>query len=139
MIPSIIGTREITRRQTNQREIVLDAICRGNHLSAREIFEQVSRKKRMSFGTVYRNLQILAEGGEISCIQADPEALRYDRRRERHHHLHCKKCGGVFDIPLPYRDDLDREVAVKSGFLIDSHAIAFEGICRECQEKNSPA
>jgi Fe2+ or Zn2+ uptake regulation protein len=122
----------VIRRASSQREIVLDAICQGNHLSAREIFEAVGRIKPMSFGTVYRNLQILVEEGEIICVATDTGAFRYDRRRDRHHHLHCKKCGKVFDVPLAYRGAVDREAAKKSGFVIDSHTISFEGLCTTC-------
>jgi Fe2+ or Zn2+ uptake regulation protein len=127
--------KEVIRRKTSQRDLVLEAVCNGNHLSAREIFERVSGKKRMSFGTVYRNLQILEEEGEIAAIKTDPELWRYDRRRERHHHLHCAKCGKVFDMPVPYRPEFDTEAAQKSGFAVDSHTITFEGLCRGCKER----
>jgi Fur family peroxide stress response transcriptional regulator len=111
----------------------LAAICQGNHLSAREIYEAVSQKTRMSFGTVYRNLQILEEEGEIIPVQTDPDVVRYDRKRVRHYHLHCTKCGRVFDMPLPYRGDLDKKAGEKSGFIIESHTISFEGLCLDCQ------
>jgi Fur family peroxide stress response transcriptional regulator len=125
--------KEILRRKTNQRNLVLDAVCNGNHLSAREIFESVSAKRRMSFGTVYRNLQILEDEGEIAAIKADPELLHYDRRRDRHHHLRCTHCGKVFDMPVPYRAEFDTEAAEKSGFVIESHTITFEGLCGDCK------
>jgi Fe2+ or Zn2+ uptake regulation protein len=134
MIPIINKDNQgIIRRNTNQRDLVLEAVCNGNHLSAREIFELVLAKKHMSFGTVYRNLQILEEEGEIIAIRTDPEVLHYDRRRERHHHLRCRKCGRVFDMPVPYRPEFDTEAAQKSGFTIDSHTIIFEGLCGVCK------
>ena len=137
MIPNTNNfDRTIIRRSTNQRELVLAAICQGNHLSAREIFEVVSPKARMSFGTVYRNLQILVEEGEIISVQTDPDVLRYDRRRSPHYHLHCKKCGKVFDMPLSYRNDLDKRAREKSDFLIESHTISFEGLCLDCQNNS---
>jgi Fe2+ or Zn2+ uptake regulation protein len=126
-------SKGVIRRKTSQRDLVLEAICNGNHLSAAEIFELVSAKKRMSFGTVYRNLQILEEEGEIAAIKADPELLRYDQRRDRHHHLHCKKCRKVFDIPVPYRAECDAEAEQKSGFAIESHTVTFEGLCCNCK------
>ena len=129
--------KEVIRRKTSQRELVLEAVCNGNHLSAREIFDLVAAKKRMSFGTVYRNLQILEEEGEIVAIEADPEVLRYDRRRDYHHHLHCTKCGKVFDIALPYRPKLNAEAGKKSGFVIESHTITFVGLCHDCIQKNA--
>jgi len=129
---TVNGEKQIVRRHTNQRDIILQAISEGNHPSAREIFDAVSLKKRMSFGTVYRNLQILNEEGEIICIESDPEALRYERRKERHHHLYCKKCRKVFDVPIPYKSEFDIETARKSGFVIESHSISFEGLCKDC-------
>ncbi|GHV83426.1 transcriptional repressor [Spirochaetia bacterium] len=127
------NNKDVIRRKTSQRDLVLEAVCNGNHLSAGEIFALVSAKKHMSFGTVYRNLQILEEEGEIAAVKADPELLRYDRRIVRHHHLHCKKCGKIFDIPVPYRAEFDTEAGQKSGFVIDSHTITFEGLCSECK------
>ena len=108
-------------------------------MSAREIFEIVSHKARMSFGTVYRNLQILVEDGEIIAVQTDPDVLRYDRRRVPHYHLHCKKCGKVFDMPLCYRNDLDKKARETSSFLIESHTISFEGLCADCQNTGETA
>jgi Fur family peroxide stress response transcriptional regulator len=133
MIPNTNSAgKPVIRRQTTQRESVLKAVCESGHPTAREIFETVSRSRRMSFGTVYRNLQILVEEGEISCVQTDHDALRYDRRRDRHHHFHCRKCGRVFDIPVPYSSSIDREATEKSAFVIESHSIRFEGLCPEC-------
>jgi Fe2+ or Zn2+ uptake regulation protein len=134
MIPiNIDRDKQVIRRKTSQRELVLGAVCNGNHLSAREIFELISVKNRMSFGTVYRNLQILEEEGQIISIKADPELLRYDRRVTPHHHMHCKKCGKVFDVFVPYRPEFDAEAAQTSGFVIDSHTVAIEGLCRDCK------
>ncbi|MDR2150153.1 MAG: transcriptional repressor [Spirochaetaceae bacterium] len=127
--------KKIIRRSTSQRDLVLEAVRTGNHLSAREIFVLVSQKKPMSFGTVYRNLQILAEAGEIIAIPNDPTLLRYDSQSYHHHHLHCRKCGRIFDMPLTYRDEFDKEAAEKSGFVIDSHSISFEGLCHDCQDE----
>jgi Fe2+ or Zn2+ uptake regulation protein len=95
--------------------------------------KSASQKTRMSFGTVYRNLQILEEEGEIISVQTDPAVLRYDRKRVRHYHLRCKKCGRVFDIPIPYRKDFDRKAGGKSGFVIESHTVSFEGLCLDCK------
>ena len=128
-------TKQIIRRPTSQLEMVLNSICQGNHPSARDIFDAITRKTRMSFGTVYRNLQILEEENEIVAVQADPNALRYDRRIEPHYHLHCRKCGKVFDAPCQYQadiDSIDKKVSKSSGFIVESHTIVFEGLCQKC-------
>ncbi|MDR3277052.1 MAG: transcriptional repressor [Treponema sp.] len=136
MVPNMNNfDKTIVRRPTTQRELILKAVCEGGHPTAREIFDIVSRSRRMSFGTVYRNLQVLAENGEIICVQTDQDALRYDRRRDQHHHFHCRKCGKVLDIPVPYSSSIDREATENSAFVIESHSIRFEGLCPECAGK----
>ena len=129
---TVDSNKNIIRRKTSQRDLVLEAVCNGQHPSAGEIFDFVSKKQRMSFGTVYRNLQILEEEGEICSIKSDPELLHYDRRRDPHHHLHCKQCGKVFDVLIAYQAEVDRQVEKDSGFSIDSHSTTFEGLCCDC-------
>jgi Fur family peroxide stress response transcriptional regulator len=128
----------LNRRNTRQRKLVFEAICGENHPAAREIFEAIAATERISLGTVYRNLMILEEEGEIIQIKSDPELVRYDRRLDPHHHLHCKVCGRVYDMPLPYDAGFDREAAQKSGFRIEGHSITFEGVCTDCMKKKFP-
>jgi Fur family peroxide stress response transcriptional regulator len=116
----------------------LEAVCRGNHPAAREIFDEIAKMEGISLGTVYRNLTILEEEGEIVQVKSDPELIRYDRRLDLHHHLHCSVCGRVYDMPLPYDFRFDREAAKKSGYRIECHAITFEGVCKACMKGNSP-
>jgi Fur family peroxide stress response transcriptional regulator len=128
----------LNRRNTRQRELVLEAVCGGNHPAAREIFDTIAKVERISLGTVYRNLMILEEEGEIVQVKSDPDLVRYDRRRDPHHHLHCKVCGKVYDMPLPYDAGFDRKAARKSGYRIECHAITFEGVCTACIKGNPP-
>jgi Fe2+ or Zn2+ uptake regulation protein len=126
---------KLNRRNTRQRELVLEVICGENHPAAREIFDKISMTEPISLGTVYRNLAILEEKGEIVQVKGDPELVRYDRRRDLHHHLHCKVCGKVYDMPLPYDSGFDRKAAEKSGYRIECHSITFEGVCAACMKK----
>lgn len=123
-------------RNTRQRQLVLEAVrARMNHPSADEIYLDVrQRDGRISRGTVYRNLNILAECGEITHVKA-PAADRYDLRSEPHYHMYCLGCGRVFDAPMPYRPDFDRQVAEKTGFEIRGHQTIFEGLCYACRQR----
>jgi Fe2+ or Zn2+ uptake regulation protein len=129
--------KAVPRRKTAQRDLVMDAVRTLNHPSAQEIFQAVSRAQPMSFGTVYRNLQILEEAGALATVKADPALLRYDRTASPHHHLRCRECGKVFDVPLAYDEALNTAVAEKSGFAIESHTITFEGLCVICNASYS--
>lgn len=126
----------MTKRDTRQRRLVLDAVrLRTDHPSADEIYLDVREKdNKISRGTVYRNLNVLAEGNEVTHVKV-PSADRYDLRLDRHYHLFCISCGAVFDAPLPYQDDYDKRVEAETGFRIQRHRTIFEGFCPGCLAK----
>lgn len=123
-------------RNTKQRKLVLDAVrSRCDHPTADEIFASVRElDSRISRGTVYRNLNILAENGDINHVKV-PAADRYDLRTELHYHMFCTGCGAVADAPIPYDEDCDKAVTEKTGFKISRHRMIFEGLCPECLKK----
>ena len=56
----------VQRRNTRQRKLVLDAVRQSyNHPTADEIYNVVrAQDDKISRGTVYRNLNLLADAGE---------------------------------------------------------------------------
>ena len=125
-------------RDTRQRRLVLEAVrSRADHPSADDIYLAVREQdERISRGTVYRNLNVLAQAGEITHVKV-PAADRYDLRQERHYHLFCVGCGAVCDAPLDYRAQLDRQVEGQTGFAVERHRTIFEGLCPACQAKKA--
>ena len=128
----------IRRRHTRQRQVVLDAVrARYDHPSADDIYLDVRTiDSKLGRGTVYRNLNLLSELGEITHVRV-PGADRYDSRTDLHYHLICNGCGAVSDVAVPYRNDLDSEVSEATGFHITRHRTIFEGLCPQCQRKGS--
>ena len=124
-------------RDTRQRNIVLSAVqARCDHPSADQIYADIqSIDKRISRGTVYRNLHVLVQNGKISHIKL-PGADRFDRRLDPHYHLLCTGCEAVYDVSIPYRASLDRAAAKETGCIIDGHRTIFEGLCPRCREKH---
>ena len=115
--------------------MVLEAVRSNNHPSAREIFEDVATqegKSAISFGTVYRNLQVLEEEGDIARLDLDPQVVRYDCRMEPHYHLRCRSCGELFDFPVICSLVFDREAQENSGFVVESETVLFQGLCPNC-------
>lgn len=123
-------------RNSKRRQIILNAVrARSDHPSADQIYLDVRAKdNKISRGTVYRNLGILAETEEISNVKV-PAADRYDFRRDRHYHVYCVGCGKTIDAPLNYHPEYDKQVEETTGFRIDRHRMIFEGLCPECAEK----
>ena len=123
------------RKNTKQRGLVLSAVrAHRDHPSADEIYLDVREKDpKISRGTVYRNLSVLAESGDITHVKV-PAAERFDFRLDKHYHLICTGCGAVIDADIPYCDDYDRRVEEQSGFKVELHRTIFEGLCPECRK-----
>ena len=124
------------RRNTRQRQLILAAVRRHrDHPSADQIYLEVrAADPRISRGTVYRNLKLLTDSGEIGHIRV-LGAESFDWRRERHYHLLCTQCGSLCDAPGTYSPAADRETADLSGYDISHHQTVFVGICPGCRKK----
>ena len=125
------------QRNSKQRRIILDAVtARCDHPTADQIYLDVrSVDEKISRSTVYRNLNLLAENGDISTVNS-PTAERYDFRCEKHYHVICRMCKKVFDAPIEYNPDLDKYVSDETNFKIENHVMIFEGVCPDCQKEN---
>ena len=127
----------LKHRETKQRKIVLETVrSHTDHPTAITIYEEIHAvDRRISQGTVYRNLNCLSEDGEILHIKV-PGADRYDLRTDLHYHIICVKCGKVIDIPYGYLSDPDEKVANVTGYKVFRHRAVFEGICPGCKKEN---
>lgn len=125
------------QRNTKQRQLVLDAVrARCDHPSADQIYLDVRAiDDKISRGTVYRNLNFLAQNGELLHVKVS-NADRFDCRLDFHYHLLCTECGAVCDVPLSYHGELDQQLAAKTGYVIERHRTVFEGRCPGCQHKS---
>ena len=126
------------KRNTIQKKLVLDAV-RGSmcHATAEEIYQTVIREyPSISRTTVYRNLNQLAEAGEIKKVEVPGGPERFDPLCTQHYHVRCSECGQIFDVEMEYIPDLDRKITDSRGFMISGHDIIFHGICPECGKKH---
>ena len=121
------------RRNTRQREIILQAASeRCDHPTADQIYLALAPEHpRISRGTVYRNLKLLAESGQLQQLKI-PGADRFDRRVEQHAHLSCVRCQSVCDVDTPYDAGLDEQAARETGCRVTGHHVLFEGVCPAC-------
>lgn len=122
-------------RQTAQRSEILDAVREAeSHLTAGEIFERVRRRDpKIAYGTVYRSLHLLAQHGLIQELTFADQASRYDKRVDRHDHVHCTGCGLLIDVDVPVALIARHVAEEQSGYAIDSHHTLFAGRCPACR------
>ncbi|TDA69497.1 MAG: transcriptional repressor [Clostridia bacterium] len=119
---------------TRQRKIILDTLRQTkSHPTADWVYEQVRKEcPDISLGTVYRNLGILKEAGDIMELSYGSTYSRYDGNPANHYHFVCADCGRVLDLDMPVVADLDRNL-VQQGYEVGYHRLEFYGRCRECK------
>ena len=122
------------RRNTKQRQIILDAVrSRRDHPNAEQIYEQIKEDNpKISLGTVYRNLAVLADEGKILQIKL-PAADRFDLTAAQHNHFVCEKCGKVTDIDL---DEVRPQAfRTEAGYVVRAHQTIYMGLCPDCAKE----
>ena len=87
---------------SRQRAEVLDQIREHeDHPTADVIFAELRQKDpSISLATVYRNLKLLSDLGEIRKLSFVSGADRFDPTVKPHYHFVCERCGKVYDIPM---------------------------------------
>lgn len=123
------------KRYSRQRELIYEAVLGSKeHPTAEMVYQWLKpANPNLSLGTVYRNLNLLAEEGILVRMPFPVE--RYDGDTHPHSHFRCKGCGRVFDLMLGYDGEIDAAAGRASpGFRIEGHDLTFSGMCRECQK-----
>lgn len=108
----------MTMRSTIQRSLVLEAVKELRcHVTADEVYDAVVTKHPdISKGTVYRNLKLLSDMGEIRKMGMPSGADRYDHLCHDHYHARCEKCGQIFDLDMEFMADLEKSTKDTRGF-----------------------
>ena len=118
---------------SKQREIILDTLKNNVvHPSADYLYNKVHEiEPNISKGTLYRNLNLLAQEGVIKKIDGLENASHFDHNAHEHYHFICEKCKQIFDIDKSAIGVLTNE-NFPSDFQITWHDILFRGICPNC-------
>ena len=124
-------------RYSYQRETIEQIVCSTNsHPTAEWVFNKTKEKiPNISLGTVYRNLKVLADSGQISIVN-DGSITRYDWNTKVHDHLKCKECNNLIDVHL-VNDNFISKIKKKFNFNIDDIEITVIGTCNKHLEPRS--
>lgn len=128
-------TDKKARRNTRQRQVVLEELRRCCwHPTAAELYEIARRRlPKLSLGTVYRNLELLAADGVIRNLETSGTEGRFDGNTEQHHHVRCVRCGRVDDVHEVPVGLVKANFRSSNGYEIIGHRLEFAGICPACQ------
>lgn len=122
-------------RSSPRRVLVLDALDEGDTFrSAQEVHHVLrARGDKVGLSTVYRNLQAMAEDGEVDTLRNEDGEVLYRRCSARHHHhLVCRSCGKVVEITGPTVERWAERAAEEHGFSDVAHTLELFGQCGSC-------
>ena len=124
-------------KHSRQRESIKQFLMtRTDHPTAETIYENLRKEyPKISLGTVYRNLSLLTEIGEIQTISTGVGPDRFDGNVEPHYHFICKRCGRVIALTMQGLEHIN--LLAQHGFSgrIEGHSVFFYGKCEECLQK----
>ncbi len=128
-----------TLRQSKQRTRLLQLLrATDSHPTADRLYQQLKNEfPNLSLGTVYRNLALLIEQGEVKKIHCGSTFDRFEANIQPHYHLICESCGKIMDLEMPMLyNDLNEQAKQLTTFIINHHKIEFFGICQQCSGKD---
>ena len=103
------------------------------HPTADEVYTALKKDDPgLSLGTVYRNLNLLSELGQLRKIHIDNAKDRFDARTDTHCHLLCTKCHRVFDIEDHSADGIEERILKVYGHIVEEVSFNFKGVCKDC-------
>lgn len=126
-------------RMTKQRRVILEELSKVcSHPTADEVYSMVREKiPHISLGTVYRNLDLLADSKQILKLESAGSTRRYDANIAPHSHVRCIHCGSIgdispVDIPIVMPNNL-----LNNGYTLLSVRMEYDGICLKCKQSLS--
>lgn len=126
-------------KYSRQREMIKDfLITRKDHPTADLVYSNIRQDcPNISLGTVYRNLTLLADLGEIQRLRVGDGIDHFDADTSPHYHFICNDCGAVIDLEMDSIDNIMDIANKKFNGCIQGHFTYFYGKCSKCKELSS--
>ncbi len=121
-------------KYSRQRELIQAFLMtRKDHPTADIIYANVRRQEpHISLGTVYRNLTLLADRGEIKRLCVGDGVDRFDADTSPHYHFVCSECGSVIDLEPEGMEAVIEAASTHFDGQIAGLAAYFYGTCGNC-------
>ena len=121
------------KRNTVQKMKIMEYLMSTKcHPTAEVVYAEVSKEiPTISLSTVYRNLNTMADEGEILKFEIGNEA-HFDADTSFHHHVYCKVCKNVFDLHDQEIAKYIVENAKIPNFKVETTNLIFLGRCCNC-------
>ena len=123
---------------TKQQQAILQGLQQHGEtpVSASELAEELCQDGyRVSLATVYRQLEKLAETGQIHRVETENAALyRFCSSQESHACLllRCSACGWTEHLESPAAQDFYQKLENEFHFRVDPRRTTLTGLCARC-------
>ena len=124
-------------KYSRQRECIKACLmARHDHPTADSIYASIREEfPNISLGTVYRNLNLLVELGEIRKFSCGDGTDHFDYDTSPHYHYVCRKCGRILDLPMEISQETNQLAQKYVSGKVESHITYFYGLCENCLTK----
>lgn len=127
-------------RVTAPRVATLAVVAANPHAEADDVTTAVrERLGAVSKQAVYDVLNALTGAGLLRRVDVDARsAARYEiHRHDNHHHMVCRICGRLEDVPCAIGAAPCLDPSDDLGFDVEEAELMFRGVCSTC--RNAPA
>lgn len=120
-------------RYSRQREEIYQYLLASEeHPSAEMIYQDLrKRMTNLSLATVYRNLRVLEELGQVRRVNTPQSMERYDAHCQPHPHFICTVCGRVLDLPKQLLQTVGDTKELEN-CQVQWISLSFGGMCAQC-------
>lgn len=121
-------------KYSKQREAIKDFLAHSHEHPTADVVYMNLRESfpNISLGTVYRNLSLLSEMGQIQKISMRDGADRFDGTITPHDHFICEECSCIEDIFLDGNEEITAAAQQHFEGKIRTHTTIFYGLCKRC-------
>jgi Fur family ferric uptake transcriptional regulator len=131
-------------RFTQQRQKILDVlktVPEGEHLSAEQIYQQLSAQgEAIGISTIYRALHLLVSLGLVRELALSEDRKYYELNAPfmgEHHHLVCVQCGQIREFQDSLISDVGHSEAALRGFDLLTCQFTLYVLCPDCAVTSS--
>lgn len=126
-------------KYSRQREAIINFLStRTDHPTAETVYFYVKETiPNISLGTVYRNLNQLADSGRLLRIPSSDKVDHFDANIQPHYHFNCNNCGAVIDLDISISEQFINDASIRSNLNITGANVMFTGICNDCNSNDN--
>ena len=126
---------EQSTKRFRKRDAILHCVKSTDvHPSADWVYAQLRQEREdISLATVYRNLSLFKQQGQIASLGTVNGVERFDGNTAPHVHFICGRCASVIDLhDISVPDSLSAQAAACAGGAVDTCHLSFTGLCSRC-------